>query len=487
MTFLMDLSFHRWSLLLAAVVFAIAAWFGVGYHAEDEQRHVIEFAEGLRGNIPEEELAIEYHMRIRSMVQPVLCAAVFEACEAIGISDPFVLTLLLRLITAALALWIIHGFVRSTSLLLVPDLHRPFILLSYFLWFIPVLNIRFTGEAWSGLLFLRGLSLLTGDRTLRQLTFAGLWFGAAILFRPAAAMLPFGAMLWLVAVQRIGWRDVFGLLSASVLMLLLGVAIDSMAYGEPVFTFWNYARAGIGGDEAWRFTTLPWYHHILFIAKYAVPPIGIVLLASFAVLVILRPKHPLVWIITPFLIAHSILPVKELRFLFPLAPLMPWLLVSACAALRERLPGSMRRRVLLVIIISPLVLINAVALVVSIATPAGNGRIRLAQVVEQQFHNMPVRMTCSEDWRICVPPFYLPKRSTARFVRELSGSDLQVSEAGEPVVLIQHGPPTSITSSGVHLHALAISHPRWTLPFMRLYGLEDGFEPLVLAQPTVVR
>lgn len=483
----MGLSLQRWCLLLAAVVFTIAALFGVGYHAEDEQRHVIEFAEGLRGNIPEEELAIEYHMRIRSMVQPVLCAGVFAGCAAIGVTDPFDVTLLLRLITAALALWVIHGFVRSTALLLAPELHRPFILLSYFLWFVPVLNIRFTGEAWSGLLFLRGLSLLTGDRTSRELLFAGLWFGAAILFRPAAAMLPFGALLWLLAVQRVGWRDVFGLLSTGVLMLLLGVAIDSMAYGEPVFTFWNYARAGIGGEEAWRFTTLPWYHYILFILKYAVPLIGIVLLASFAVLVILRPKHPLVWIIAPFLIAHSILPVKELRFLFPLAPLMPWLVISAFAALRERLPGLMRRRVLLVIIISPLVLINAIALAVSIATPAGNGRIRLAQVVAQKFHNAPVRMTCSEDWRICVPPFYLPRNSTARFVREVSGSDLQASKAGEPVVLIQHGPPISITRSGVHLHALAISHPRWTLPFMRLYGLEDGFDPLVLAQPTVVR
>lgn len=481
------MSFHRRCLLIATLVFTAAAWFGVGYHAEDEQRHVIEFAEGLRGNIPENELAIEYGMRIRSMVQPVLCAAVFEACEAIGITDPFDLTLLLRLITTALALWVIHGFVRTTSPALAPELQRPFILLSFFLWFIPVLNIRFTGEAWSGLLFVRGLSLLTGDRTSRQLLFAGLWFGAAVLFRPAAAMLPFGAVLWLVAVQRVQWRNVIALLSGGVLMVLLGVAIDSMAYGEPVFTFWNYARAGIGGEEAWRFTTLPWYHHILFIVKYAVPPIGIVLLASFAILVVLCPKHPLVWIITPFLIAHSMLPVKELRFLFPLAPLMPWLLISAFAALREQLPGMMRRRALLVAVLSPLTLINAIALLVSIATPAGNGRIRLAQVVEQRFHNTPVRMTCSEDWRICIPPFYLPKRSTARFVAELSGSDLQPSEAGEPILLIQHGPPASVTGSGIHLEALAISHPRWTLPFMRLYGLEDGFEQLVLTQPTAVR
>ncbi|MEO8590889.1 MAG: hypothetical protein ABI432_16045 [Flavobacteriales bacterium] len=467
--------FQRWCLLLAALVYLTAAWFGVGYSSEDEQRHVIEFAEALRGNIPQEVLAVEYPMRIRSMVQPALCAGVFEACDAIGISDPFNRTLVLRLLTAALALWIIQGFVRALVPTLPDKLARPFILLSYFLWFIPVLNIRFAGEAWSGLLFLRGLSLIITERS-KQYLIPGLWFGAAILFRPAVVMLPFGVVLWLVFMQRAAWINVLTLLAGGLLVLSLGSLIDSIAYGEPVFTLWNYTRAGVLGEEAWRFTSLPWYHYFLFIFKYTVPPIALALLGALGLLIALRPRHVLVWVIVPFLIAHSLLPVKEIRFLFPLALLMPWLLISAWDAASERWPGIARRRALTGIGIAALAVVNLVALLVAISTPAGNGRIRLAQVAHERFGATPVHIACEGDWHMWIPPFYLAQGSTSEYVEAEASFSAEAADDERPKLLITQGDDYADPC------ILAISYPRWTLPFMRLYGLEDGFEPLVLRQ-----
>src|SRR5436190_3266569 len=354
----MCMSFHRWCLFLTALVCFTAAWFGVGYYSEDEQRHVIEFAEALRGKIPEEALAVEYHTRIRSMVQPVLCAGVFAACEAVGISDPFDETLVLRLITVVLALWVIHGFVRAVIATISDELKSPFILLSYFLWFVPVLNIRFSGEAWSGLLFLRGLSVMMNDRRARSLMVTGLWFGAAVFFRPAVAMLPFGVVLWLVFKQRTEWRGVLKLFVAGAVVLLLGVLIDSIVYGEPVFTLGNYARAGLLGEDAWRFTSLPWYQYILFIFKYVTPPIALVLFTAFVLLITFRHGHILVWIIAPFMIAHSMLPVKEIRFLFPLALLMPWLLIAAWEMVGARWPMITHQKTLTSAGLGSLALLN---------------------------------------------------------------------------------------------------------------------------------
>ena len=115
-------------------------------------------------------------------------------------------------------------------------------------------------------------------------------------------------------------------------------------HGSFTLTLWNYGTAVLTGEEAARFTELPWYQYVLFTLKYLTLPIGALVLAAFGTLLVLRPTHVLVWLIVPFLLVHSILPVKEVRFLFPLAPLIPWLLIAAKEAMRTLgvplVPGS---------------------------------------------------------------------------------------------------------------------------------------------------
>lgn len=472
------MSFHRGCLLIAALVYFTAAWFGVGYYGEDEFQHVILNAQYLCGDVDVTYMPLDFQVRWRSMVQPIIAAAVFKTCGAFGITDPFVLTLALRLLTALLALWVLHGAIRTIQRTLASEFQKPLILLSYFLWFIPVLNIRFTGEAWSGLFLLRGLTVLLDEQPKRRHVTAGIWFATAILFRFAVAMVPFGVVLWLVFIERTSRRDMLRFLIAGASVLLFGAIIDSLAYGEPAATLWNYTVSGLRGDQASIHTQLPWYHYLLFIAKYAVLPIGLLLVGAFAILLVWRPKHVLVWALLPFLIAHSILVVKELRFLFPLAPLMPWMLIAAWGTLQQRWPVVMGRTLWLRVGFL-FALINAVALLVGISTPAGNGRIKLAQAIMDRYGQEAVHIDHMGDWRQWIPPFFLAPNSTELFVDKV---------IVDPKV---HGPNHLVIakrSLGMDrvsiLEPIAVATPAWTDRILGWYKLEDDHDPLVLYRVT---
>ncbi|MEO8734298.1 MAG: hypothetical protein ABI373_08200, partial [Flavobacteriales bacterium] len=287
------MSFQKRCFLGAALAYVISAWFGVGYSGEDEFQHVILYAEYFRGHVGIDHLPIDYFSHWSGMVLPMICTGVFNLLGLVGINDPFLLTLALRLLTAALALWVTSGFIRAVLPRIDPQHARAFILLSWFLWFLPLLQVRFTGEAWSGLLFLRGLSVLLDQRGRGHMAI-GAWFGATVLFRPAAALLPIGALLWMIFAKQVSRSGMLKIIAGGAVLIALGIVIDSLAYGTPVLTLWNYMKSALGGEASWRFTTLPWYYYLLFIFKYALPPIGALLLAALGILMIRKPMNPLV-------------------------------------------------------------------------------------------------------------------------------------------------------------------------------------------------
>jgi len=464
---------ERWNTLFALITFLACAWFGVGLQSEDEFQHVILVAEHLRGNVGDDAMPLDFQRAWRSNLLPVIAAGVFEACEAIGISNPFTLTLLLRLITAVLALWAMHGLVRAVKPELRTENRQALDALSWFLWFVPVLLIRFSGEAWSALLFARGLSLLLEEKP-RSPWAIGAWWGAAVICRPAVVLLPMAAMLWLLFVKKESRSRLLRIVGGGAAAIAIGIGVDAVAYGTFTVTLWNYGLAAMTGEEAWRFTVLPWYQHGLFIAKYATPPLALLLFGASATLVLLKPKRILVWLLLPFLALHSVLPIKELRFLFPLAPLMPWLLVAAWDALCDRWPVMMKRDLWLRLLF-PFAAINLLALITALATPAGNGRIALAKEVRTRFGDERVHIDLLGDWRHWIPPFYLSAGSTETITEKV------VPAKSKSTHLVLAPESRNLDSVG-SLERLATGSPGWTHRYLRWYGLEDGYDPLVLYQ-----
>jgi phosphatidylinositol glycan class B len=401
--------------------------------------------------------------------------------HAVGVNDPFVLTFLLRLLTVMLAFWSIPAFVRSTLHLIGPQLHRPYMLLSFFLWFLPFLNVRFTGETWSGLLFLLGLaSLLSPKGKVSRYWHTGIFFGLAFLCRPPVLMMIAGAALWLAIIHKERPRNLFHLVIGMLSMMLSGIALDSWFYGSFSLTAWNYARMGMVGGGHHPFTSFPWWYYFAWTFKYAIPVFGIPILLAFGTMLVLRPKSIIVWVTLPFLLLHVLLPHKELRFFWPLAELAPWMLVLAAGACIARWPGrteALLQRSVMVPIGIFLMAINVVALSVVALTPAGSGSTRLAALIRDRWPGEAVHLNYLADertvWEIRLPSFYLPPGSTDTLA---STPCVPFPADAQPVELLVARGAVPLCASNMDgtWQEVSSALPLWSELLMRMYAWEDA-------------
>ena len=89
---------------LALAIFLITAYFSFGHNQSDEHYQVLEFAQYQLGHIAGSELPWEFEEQMRPSFQPWLVVVLIKFLALFGISDPFVLTGLLRILSA-LFLW----------------------------------------------------------------------------------------------------------------------------------------------------------------------------------------------------------------------------------------------------------------------------------------------------------------------------------------------------------------------------------------------
>jgi len=483
--------FHRLVLLAALLIHVVTAWQSTGYSSADEHFQIIAFAQTKLGELPVEHLPWEYDAGIRSSLQPWIAVQVFHAAQLVGITDPFNRTFLLRLLTAALALLAVRGFVRATLDQVPVCLKKPFILLSYFLWFLPFLHVRFASESWAGTFLLFGLTSLfriTAERETRRpwdLLWAGIAFGIALLCRPPVGLILISALFWMAVVRKVKWNGIVLVLVGSTAVAIAGFAMDSAFYDRSVFSVWEYVRMGFAGDPDHRFDELPWYYYPPWIVKYAIPPIGVCLLLALALLIWKRPKHLLVWCIVPFFVVHAFIPHKELRFLFPLADLTPLLLVLGFVELRTLVHGnnwSLIGRLALGI----LVVANLLGLSIVLTSPAGIGRTVLAKSLHAVHPEAGSRITYVieplQSWRISLPAFYLPVYMTdsAFTMVHYAGGNLNTD------YLVARTSDAQLLHSrnGQQLEVLACTETTWTARLMRWYTWGEGPEPWTLYRVT---
>ena len=465
-------AFHQRVLILALAVHVITAWFSSGYYAADEHYQVIDFAQARLDEIPISKLAWEYAAHIRSALLPSICYAVFKAAHAVGLHNPFHLALLLRALTAIVALWVVRRFVSSAQHMVDERFQRAFVLLSYFLWFVPYQHVRFSSETWSGLLFLLGLSGLLGKSAGRwTILVAGLCFGFSAQLKPAMGIACAGALAW--ALSNGGAKGVWlpRLLLGLVAAIGLGFLVDAWFYGACTPTLWNYALMAVHGDPAHPFEIFPWYSYLPWTIKYGIWPIGALLVAALLWLTYRAPRSLLVWCIWPYLILISAVPHKEVRFLFPLADLAPLLLVLALQALSENRIGQLMRRTAIIV---PLVVINVCGLLVSSTTAAGSGRTRLAEQLwrgaSDQRTSIGYAFYDDLIWKARIPAFYLPATVEDIGACELCAISVDSLAEHAPDLFVSAEPDfasKTCVPDRMGYSKVAASEPDWTsLPLM---------------------
>lgn len=379
--------FNKIILFTAIVVYTITAYNSNGFYHADEHYQLIEFAGIKTGSNTPEDLTWEYHQEMRPALQPVICFLIFKALNAVGINDPYHLTFGLRLISGILTILVMSYFIKQVENWFQENfLKNAFSVLSYFLWFIPFLGVRFSSETWSGIMFLLSLAIYNNPgKSFSKIIYIGVSLGLSFFFRFQAALLILGFVLWLIFIQKEKLIYFTRLALGFSLLLISGIILDTWFYGSLVFTPWNYLNNTILHGGTTGFGTSSWYYYFQKLIELPGIFIGIILLFALAINIFKFPKDIFVWSVVPFIIVHCILPHKEERFLFPIVFLFPFLIIRSYQIIKPLLSKHKLVKIIYYILGIVAILFNLIGLVAMAQKSAGIGRMAVTSYIHNHY------------------------------------------------------------------------------------------------------
>ncbi|MGZ3883629.1 MAG: hypothetical protein ACXVPQ_04795 [Bacteroidia bacterium] len=315
--------------MLALLIHIITAYFSVGYHHGDELFQIYEFAGYKLGLNSASTMPWEFHEKIRPGLQPLIVYGFTKFFSALSVSDPFTVSLFLRLCQSLLSFFAIVQLLRYFETELQDEhLKKIYWWAGLLWWCLPYFHARLSSENFSSTLFLLGLVLILRERgRWWHFMLAGLLFGLSFLCRFQLGFMVFGCCAWLLFVNRSPFKFLLVLFSGVLAALAIGAFVDQWLYGEPVLSWWNYLDANFFKDKASIYGREPFYFFFVEAVLQLIPPFSIFMIAGLIFFWIKFPRHVLTWITLPFVFLHFFVGHKELRFLFPMLNFLPPMLL----------------------------------------------------------------------------------------------------------------------------------------------------------------
>lgn len=467
---------------VAVVVYLVTAWCSTGFYSADEFHQIIPLAQWKLGDLHADPLPWEFAERIRSSLLPWMAAAVIRSGELLALS-PFSTSFLLRAITALAALASLRAFQRAAAPALAPALRPAFAWINYGLWFLPFLAARFSGETWAMIALLNALAaIFQQERRRHWACTTGSWLALMACFRPAMLPAMAGLGLWALFILKPGGKVLLQAMLAAGATWAACFLADSRFYATPTFSMARYLAVVLPGDPDHAFDAFPWWYYAPWMLKHALPPIGACLLLATLLHAGFRWRSPVTWCTLPMLAALALVSHKELRFLFPLAGLAPWLLVAAWGDIHDRSDRMANWKRITPLVLSLLVLVNMAALAVVVIFPADAGREPLAQTIRQQAADRPARILYLAEgdfpWAVHIPRYYLPALCKEAHITDPC---LPLPAADTLLFLLADRPLAACTAFGRTRWApLLRVPPTWKSTALKAYLLEDAKEPWTL-------
>jgi phosphatidylinositol glycan class B len=305
---------------IGLAVFIITAFFSTGHIQSDEYFQIIEFAQFKLGLIDASDLPWEFNERMRPSFQPWIAYVFIKFFHFIGLENPFYIATLFRLISAVL-MWFI--FTRFNDFIISKYFKETkwqnlFYACTLLLWFVPFISVRFTSENYAALFLLLSLLLLTKPKNYGNLVLVGLSLGISFLFRYQMGIAILAVYAYLLFIDKIKFLKVIASGIIVLLVIALATYLDTIFYNQLTFAPYNYLKLNLIDGKASNFGTSPFFAYLYLFLGFAAPPISFILLASYTKGVILLKKHIFVWVSLFFILIHSLIGHKEVRFLFPI-------------------------------------------------------------------------------------------------------------------------------------------------------------------------
>lgn len=336
---------------------ALAAWYSFGFFHLDEHCQIIDFFAYKKGFIPSSALKWEYRDEIRPWVQPFLYWLFSFPLESIfGTISPANYIRSFRFLTGfwggSAYVFLCYQFIRrriatQTSSFL-------FLLMAFSFGLLPRFLVRTSSDnlAAIGCMALVGAYWATSARARMRLwpyVIYGILcgFSFVVRFQSGIWIAGFVAWLWIFQEKRNLlsprlWTCLVSTIVAAGICLLC----DRWGYGEWVFTPWRYFSTNLLRGKASSFGVSPiWGYATLFIENFY--PLGWIILLTILAFFLWKPSHILTWMFVPFVVIHSVIPHKELRFvLFPLLYFFPIFLFELSEAWSSLVKVLVQKKIL---------------------------------------------------------------------------------------------------------------------------------------------
>ncbi len=322
----------------------------------------------------------EFQDKMRPWFQPFFLYLIAWPLKQLGVGNTYVLTTLFRMISAVLGwgsllatIFLGLGFMRGNRVG-AQWLVRVLCLF----WFFPYLHARASGDNWGAAFLILGMAslYLYGPMVkLRAGLIIGFLLGCAIECRFQAIVSVGPIFLWMIYTL---WQEkgqvleIVKAVSAVFLGLCLakglGIALDTWGYGTFTISQWNYLVEDYKAHIQSTILPSPWWDYFRLSVMRGIPPLSILCIVGVLYFWWKNPKNIMTWATLPFVIIHTAIAHKELRYLYPvicLAPLMTYLVFLEIAYTRNWIVKRWWRPVS-----KGLLACNLVLLVVSCLRPA---------------------------------------------------------------------------------------------------------------------
>jgi len=351
----------------------IAAWFSIGYHHPDEYYQILEFCNYKLGYSSPADMQWEYLAKCRPALLPFIAYFLSKGLMYCHMFNPMAVAFLLRLFIGLFTWLVSCQLIR----LLLPEFTTEqgknfFVLLSMLLWYVPYIGVRFSPENFAGLLFFQSILLLfaSANHTIKKnaaiLLLAGFLLGICFFIRVQMTFAILGLGIWMLFIKRYKSSTFLLMLPGAVLGIALCLIIDCWFYGSFVVTPYNYYVVNITNNIAAQWGIFPWWYYLQLFLQNAIIPISIVLLVLFIVGIGKKPTHLFTLVCICFVLGHSFIGHKELRFLYPVN--MAFIFLVAAGA--DSLIAGYHIRLAFINTFRGLAIMNILLLIFKILTPA---------------------------------------------------------------------------------------------------------------------
>ena len=314
----------------------LAVIFSEGFHRPDEHLGIMRFVGYKLGLLTSSQALTswEWPAQIRPWFQPYLYYLITIIPVKLGLTNPFVLTFLLRLFSSLMAYFAhLYFFEKTVHYCQTIRGKHVFAFGLTLLWFLPFFHARTTAENLGTSFFLFGLTLFISkinsleDKSIfsgstKDILLIGSLWSLSFITRYQMIAMTGPILIWIfLKVENKGKLLSLGVLSF-VVMQLLNFPLDFLGYGEWTLAPWNYFKENIVSGKSSHFGTDPFWYYLPKTLSRGIPFISLFLVIPTFWIFIKKPLHLLSFIGFFFLAIHSVIGHKEIRFIFPMVPLV---------------------------------------------------------------------------------------------------------------------------------------------------------------------